>query len=319
MRNQDKYTIDNVKELLLQDNIILLENKYIDAKSKMLCVDSEGYYIYIVLSNYLTRNGIGRRFDKSNDYSIININHYLNINGIHFECISNQFISANDNLIFKCNNCNELVSMSWKNVNKNDNKSRNHIICQNCDGRLESLHALILKQMFLYYYPDTSVEDKSYRSTVTNRICPTDIVNHRLKIAIEIQSRWHDFENTKKKDRMKKDFWISKGYDFYAPDIRDYSILEMCQLFFNIKSLPDWINYEYSNKLNLKMVQELLNTGLSVIEVAEKLNINKHRIYDALHYNKLYYPKDYKYINLIKRKYIHNESRVSSETTGYVR
>ena len=31
--------------------------------SKMLCVDSEGYYIYIVLSNYLTRNGIGRRFD----------------------------------------------------------------------------------------------------------------------------------------------------------------------------------------------------------------------------------------------------------------
>ena len=118
---------------------------------------------------------------------------------------------------------------------------------------------------------------------------------------------------------MKKDFWISKGYDFYAPDIRDYSILEMCQLFFNIKSLPDWINYEYSNKLNLKIVQELLNKGLSVIEVAEKLNINKHRIYDALHYNKLYYPKDYKYINLIKRKYIHNESRVSSETTGYVR
>ena len=120
-------------------------------------------------------------------------------------------------------------------------------------------------------------------------------------------------------DRMKKDFWISKGYDFYALDIRDYSILEMCQLFFNIKSLPDWINYEYSNKLNLKIVQELLNKGLSVIEVAEKLNINKHRIYDALHYNKLYYPKDYKYINLIKRKYIHNESRVSSETTGYVR
>ena len=26
----------------------------------------------------------------------------------------------------------------------------------------------------------------------------------------------------------------------------------MCQLFFDIKELPDYINYEYSNKLNIK-------------------------------------------------------------------
>lgn len=314
MRNQDKYNIDNVRKLLLKGNIILLEAKYINVKTKMLCMDSDGYYIYIVLSNYLGRNGIGRRFDKTNDFSIININHYLEINNVHFECISPKFISANDELIFKCKKCNELVFTPWRNVNKNDNHSRNHIICKNCDGRLESLHALVLKQMFLHYYPDTSVEDKSYRSKITNKICPTDIVNHRLKIAVEIQSQWHDFEDIKIKDSMKKDFWMSKGYKFYAPDIRNYTILEMCQLFFDIDRIPDWINFEYSNKLNLKRVQELLNEGLSVPEVAENMEVDKHRIYDALHSNKLYYPKNYKNINLIKN--FNNKSQGSSETTG---
>ena len=319
MRNQDKYNIDYVRELLLNDNITLLETNYIDVKTKMLCMDNEGYYIYIVLSNYLNRHGIGRRFDKSNDYSIININHYLKINNVHFECISPKFVSANDKLTFRCTKCNEIVVVPWRNVNKNDNKSRSHIICNNCDGRLESLHASVLKQMFLHYYPDTCIEDKSYRSKVTNKICPTDIVNHRLKIAIEIQSQWHDFDDIKIKDKRKKEYWVSKGYKFYSPDIRDYTILEMCQLFFKIDQIPDWINFEYSNKLNIKIAQEFLNKGLSVIDVANEMGIDKHRIYDAIHENKLYYPENYKYANLIKRKYINNnKSQVSSETTGCV-
>ena len=99
LQNQDKYNIDNVKGLLSDNNIILLETKYIDAKTKMLCMDSDGYYIYIVLSNFLNRHGIGRRFDKSNDYTIKNINHYLRINNVHFECISDKFNRAHESLI----------------------------------------------------------------------------------------------------------------------------------------------------------------------------------------------------------------------------
>ena len=82
MRNQDKYNIDNVRELLFNKGIVLLENKYVDEKTKMLCKDKDGYFIYIVLNNFLHRNGIGRRFDKSNDYTIQNINHYLKLNGV---------------------------------------------------------------------------------------------------------------------------------------------------------------------------------------------------------------------------------------------
>ena len=304
MRNQDKYNIDNVKQLLKTKNIILLENGYIDAKTKMLCIDNDGYYIYIVLGNFLQRNGIGRRFDKSNDHTIENINRYLEINNVHFKCISNKFNNANENLDFKCLLCGEIVKTPWKNVNKNDKMSRTHVFCPNCDGRNESLHALILKQLFLHYYPDTIVEDQSFINPNTNKICPTDIVNHRLKIAIEIQSQWHDFENVKIKDKLKKSYWISNGYHFYDPDIRDYSILEMCQIFFDIDTIPNWVNYNYNNKLNLKEIQIYLNKGYTVSTIAQKLDIDKHRIYDAIYSKKLFYPSNYKYINVVKIEYI---------------
>jgi len=60
------------------------------------------------------------------------------------------------------------------------------IVCSNCDERTESLHALVLKQLFVHYYPDTEIEEKSCINPETGRIMATDIVNYRLKIAIEI-------------------------------------------------------------------------------------------------------------------------------------
>lgn len=155
------------------------------------------------------------------------------------------------------------------------------MFCPNCDGRNESIHALVLKQLFLHNHPDTVVEDRSFINTNTGKACPTDIVNHRLKIAIEIQSQWHDFEDIKLKDKMK-----------------------MCKLFFNIDSIPEYVNYDYSNKLNLKEIQSMLNNGNVVAEIASKLNVDKHRIYDAIHNKKLFYPKNYKYNYAIKQEYI---------------
>lgn len=304
LRNQDKYNIDNVKEMLGKKGLKLLEDKYIDAKTKMLCLDKDGYYVNIIFSNFLSRGDTGGRFNSSNSYVIHNINHYLEINNVHFKCISEKFTNSTEKLCFKCTLCGEVVYTPWRNVYKNDNSSRSHVICPNCDGRNESIHALVLKQLFQHYYPDTIVEDKTYKSPKTGKICPTDIVNHRLKIAVEIQSQWHDFEDIKIKDNLKKEYWVSKGYNFYSPDIRDYSVLEMCQLFFNIETIPDWINYNYSNKLNIKKAQELFNIGSDVAEVANNLGVDKHRIYDAIHCKKLFYPKGYKNTNLVKCEYI---------------
>lgn len=56
----------------------------------------------------------------------------------------------------------------------------------------ESSTASIVKQVFKHEFPDTILEDKSCINPKTGRILPTDIVNHDLKIAIEIQSTYHD-------------------------------------------------------------------------------------------------------------------------------
>lgn len=220
-------------------------------KSDLFCHDSEGYK-YKVRYNAIMKRKFPDRFNGSNPFTIDNINHFLKLKNTPFECISDKYIDSISPLEFICKRCGEHVFRIWRDVNRTDNLNRYKIICKNCDGRTESIHALVLKQMFKYHYPDTIEEEKSCINPMTNKIMPTDIVNHRLKIAIEIQSEWHDNEYSKTKDVIKRRFWIDKGYSFYYPDIRDYSVLEMCQLFFDIESLPNYINYNYSNKINIK-------------------------------------------------------------------
>lgn len=290
------YTYEEVvKKIRELDWEIILMPKRFSMNQKITLQNEKGYKFELKPSNIMkhVKGDIPKIVNKTNPYSIDNINTYLLERNSNFTCISKKYIDKKQDLLFQCKQCGEKVTQKWGNVYRNDNNNRHCVLCPNCNGRTESIHALVLKQMFLYYYPDTKVEDPSCINPLTNRIMPTDIVNHRLKIAIEVQSQWHDFEDSKIKGKIKKDFWINNGYKFYDPDIRDYSVLEMCKLFFDIDSIPDFINYEYSNKINIKKLQYDLNQGLTVSEIANKHNINVHRIYDALHYKKLYYPDNY--------------------------
>ena len=265
--------------------------------NNILCHDSNGYK-YIIKRYYEVVKGVKPYpFAKNNPFVIYNINQYLVNNNIHFICISNNSDYKNNMslLKFRCTLCGEIVTNKWINIYRNDKHNRRHLVCPNCDYRKESLHASVLKQMFLHNYPDTIVEDKSYINKSTNKICPTDIVNHRLKIAIEIQSQWHDYDDIKIKDKNKMDYWISSGYKFYALDIRDYSILEMCQVFFNINEIPDYIDLKYGNRsiVNAKRIQNLLNNGLNIADITEFENVSSHQIYDAIHTGKITYPEGY--------------------------
>lgn len=283
--------------------------EYLNETGHILVTDLPAYYrktpiTYSDVDGYMYSAKIKDIFDHrrrnivhpKNLYSIYNINRYLVNSNIPFRCISSFYINNITDLEFVCDRCGSHVMKPWINIHRNDRdkQSRYHITCPNCDGRLESIHALVLKQIFKHYYQDTIEEERSCVNPSTGKVLPTDIVNHRLKIAIEIQSQWHDFPDQKVTDSYKKKFWLDKGYSFYDPDIRNYTVLEMCQLFFDIDELPDYINYEYSNKINIKKIQDFLNDGMPVLDIADKLGISEHRIYDALHSGKLYYPDNYR-------------------------
>lgn len=235
-------------------------------------------------------------FSKNNPFIIENINKYLEIEkNSNFICLSSNkdYINRDSILTLKCNRCDEIIKLSWLNASRNDEQHYG-LSCKNCDGTIESLHASILKQLFQHYYPDTIVEEKSCRNPKTNRIMATDIVNHRMKIAIEVQGQYHKWKTQQERDKIKKNFWIDKGYNFYDYSIEKISTLDYAKLFFpNLTKLPDWINYKYGNKINIKQIQKMLDSLYSVKEISEKLSIKEHRIYDAIYSNKLHYNNSY--------------------------
>lgn len=213
-------------------NLTLLSTKDEFIKDKTYIHLYDGIYYYKSnVSSFLYGN-TSAPFGKNNPYTIQNINIYLkNKKDCNVICLSNSYIDRNHELDFKCLDCGLEFKMAWHNAYRNDGW-HNGIRCPSCGLHTESLHASILKQVFLHEYPDTVVEEKSCISTITGNILPTDIVNHSLKIAIEIQSQYHDKEYQKQKDEIKKSYWLSQNYHFYSPDIRDYTVLEMVQLFF---------------------------------------------------------------------------------------
>lgn len=287
-------TLDMVKKRFSKYGYEVLDDVYIGCKSKLNIKDDVGYKYFTYPDAVNEKQHRLAPFHSNNPYTIYNINIYLkNRFSNRFECISDIYENKRSSLSFKCNNCGTIFESNWDRINR-IGETRNGLVCPRCGGRNESLYALILKQIFIHEYPDTIVEEKSCINPITNNVLPTDIVNHSMRIAIEIQSEWHDNDYSAIKDKHKKNYWLNKGYSFYAPDIRDYTILEMIKLFFpNLERIPSYVNLDYSNKLNLQEIQDMLNNHHSIPDISNKMDIKIYRIYDAIYDGRLYYPKDY--------------------------
>lgn len=295
-------SFEQIRSNLLKRGFYLLvsENEFKGVTlTKLKCEDENGYVYDIVYDQIMRSENVKPlHVSFSNIYSIYNINLYLKkyTNG-QYECLSSEYTS--DKLLFRHVKCGRVFHNTWKNISKNRylnslTSNKTGLRCPYCEGiQTESLHASILKQVWLHEVPGTIVEERSCINPQTNCALPTDIVNHEKMIAIEIQSWFHDFEEQKEKDLIKKTFWESKKYSFYAIDHRNYSILEMVQIFFPyLKEIPSYVNLSYS-KLDIFRIQELLNNGLTVKEISNNLGISSHRIYDAKKSGKIIYPSNY--------------------------
>lgn len=296
-----KYTFEEAKEILRSFGYEYLSGEYKGVCSILVCIDNNGYYVRCSLDKLINSGKRPLVVSTSNPYTLCNINKYVKTyTDDEYECISDTYISNDTDLEFKHNVCGRIFKNKWRNITRKRyltsyTSNRTGLFCPHCNTKqLESTHALVLKQVWLHEENDTITEDVSCINPNTNHVMPTDIVNHRLKIAIEIQSWFHDFEDAKIKDSIKKQFWIDKGYDFYAVDQRDYTVLEMIQIFFpNINKIPDYIDFEYSNKFNDVEAQKLLNKYKSIPKVAKLMNISTHIIYDAIYNKRLEYPNGY--------------------------
>lgn len=296
-----RFTFEEIKNKLLEFGYTYISGEYNGVNSKLVCLDSDGYYVLCNIQKIIYQNKRPRIIDSNNPNSILNIKRIVRENtNDEFECVSEKYVNNHTPLCFRHNKCGRTFENKWINIgrgryknNVSDNKTG--LFCPHCNAKqLESTHALVLKQVWLHEEPDTIVEDRSCVNPNTNCSLPTDIVNHRLKIAIEIQSWFHDFDAQKQKDGIKKDFWLNKGYTFYAVDQRDYAVVEMIGLFFpDIHDVPEYVDFDYSNKFDDILAQKMLNENLSVLKVADILQCKPHLIYDAIQNKRIKYPDGY--------------------------
>lgn len=254
--------------------------------------DDLGYKYYPVINNILYDKR-PLKFHKANIFTIENINNYFTLIGASdYACISDKYVNNISDLKILHKSCGTIFDAKLNEIINND--CCKYKKCPKCKRfKTESIHASVLKQVFVHNYPDTVLEDKTCVNSKTGRTLPTDIVNHRLKLAIEIQSSYHD--NRKSIDLYKREFWINKGYHFYSPDIRDYTVLEMIQLFFeHITFIPDYIDYSFSNCVDFLEIQKMIDAGHTINEISLIKNISTSTIRGLITDKKVTLPSDYK-------------------------
>ena len=292
-----KYTID-ILQKLVGDKYIILDNSISSLKNGITAINQEGYKVILYRDNIINNN-IPETFHKSNPYTIDNINNYLSKErNSEYYCVDTKYVGNDVDMKFIHTSCGTefyatLIEMQGKWVISK--KYKYYKQCPKCkQTRIESVHASVLKQVFMHEYPDTILEDKSCINPKTNKPLPTDIVNHRLKIAVEIQSSYHDEYSKKIIDKFKKDYWISLGYSFFDPDIRDYTIIELVNIFFdNIKTIPNYVDYNWSNITNFTKVQEFVDKGYTIKEISELMDIPRETISGLVRDKKVILPKGY--------------------------
>lgn len=302
-KNKNKNMLSEVlKELRIEPIIPLSPNRPVSDKIDL--IDDEGFLYYYKIQNLynLQKRRVKDGLDKvvaSNPYAIYNVNNYFKkLNG-EFECISKKYTRNTQKLEILHKECGTVFKMPWVDLQDMFKRNREGMLVEHCPccrkHKRESYHASVLKQVFMHEYPDTVLEESGCINPLTNYSLPTDIVNHRLKIAIEIQSSRHDNEYQQIKDKIKKEYWQNKGYTFYDPDIRDYNVLELIQLFFpSISEIPKYINIKFSESLDCPLIQNYLDKGWSIKNIAQQLGVRHSAILSAICDKRVTLPQNYK-------------------------
>ena len=300
---REESKILNVLEHLGVTPIVpLLPNQPVTDKIDL--IDDEGFLYYYKIQNLyqLQKVRVKNELDKvvvSNPYAIYNVNNFLKKCDGEFKCISKKYTRNTQKLEILHKECGTVFKMPWTDLQDMFRRNREGTLIEHCPccrkRKRESYHASVLKQVFIHEYPDTVLEEKGCVNPLTKYPLPTDIVNHRLKIAIEIQSSRHDNDYQQTKDRIKKKYWQDKGYAFYDPDIRDYNVLELIQLFFpTISEIPKYINLKFSESLNCPLIQDYLDKGWSIKNIAKQLGIKHASILSAICDKRIVLPQNYK-------------------------
>nr|DAF89776.1 MAG TPA: restriction enzyme [Siphoviridae sp. cteLh2] len=108
--NKKRNSIEKIQNIFKKQGLKMLE-EYQSNCIPIKCKDIEGY-IVMGIYNSIKLGTKHLRFHVCNPYSIDNIKHYIKLNGLDCEIISNEYKGATNKMLFRCN-CGRVFETSW--------------------------------------------------------------------------------------------------------------------------------------------------------------------------------------------------------------
>lgn len=294
---QNKFTIDNIRNYIKLNNIDaeLVSNNYVSNTRKMLweCSCGEKYSacwndFYVTKKHQCTPCG---RYNAQNDkrYTIEYVKEYVKaVSESDYIVLSDDYVGCNDKLRVKHVSCGHEYDVSFMSFKLGRR-------CPKCASLLKvSYTHAVLSLLFERYFYGVEFEYDAGAKSKKGNVCPYDLYVESLNLLIEWQSAYHDSENRKSIDKIKREYAINNGYNFLALDHRDFKTLEYVKMFFPfLEYIPKDLGVERFFKLDYIKAQELLDSGMSVMDVANEMGVKYHIVNSALR-NNLTLPIDYK-------------------------
>lgn len=109
-----KIGLNEAKEVFHSKGLEIISDKYVNARTKIIAKDSEGYIVYISLDN-LSKGEKASRFSIYNPKTIANIKLWIKNNNCDFKLLSNEFKSAKSKIKFQCNK-GHIFETSWNKI-----------------------------------------------------------------------------------------------------------------------------------------------------------------------------------------------------------
>ena len=178
-----KYDINTVSKIFLNYDLTLLEKNYKDNKTKMLCMDNNGYTGKISLHQLLSGNKFNV-FDKSNPFSLENVNIFLKNNNVKTSILSTIYKGNNNSYDFKCE-CGKVFKRSINSMVYN-----NALYCSDCSKLKKSKYHLSVRE-YLEKNKIKYVEEKRFKNCKDKNCLPFDFYLPDYNMCIEVQGEQH--------------------------------------------------------------------------------------------------------------------------------
>lgn len=209
-----KYSLEDAKKIFLKNNLILLENKYVNNSIRMNCEDKEGYKGLISLHQVMSGSKF-YKFSKANPYSIYNVNNFLKNKGVKTFMIDKNYEGNTSLYNFQCE-CGNVFIRSIDSVVYNG-----ALYCNECSIRRKSSYHLKVKE-YLDNKNIKYIEEKTFEKCKDKNYLPFDFYLPNRNVCIEVQGEQHymakdcfggieGFKKTVSHDIMKSYFCRNNG------------------------------------------------------------------------------------------------------------